>query len=92
LTCGDGYRTCDIPPRSSVINGGSVDHEDAKWVAAGALSDSSMQLLAAGNDGNLHHDVRFANAPWQGFRAVQGAGNAATFNGTYPGITGFPWR
>ena len=64
---------------------------DAQWVAAGALSDGSMQLLAVGNDGNIYHNIRYSNGTWQGFRAVAGADNAATFNGTYPGITGFPW-
>lgn len=64
---------------------------NAQWVAAGALSDGSMQVLAVGNDGNLYHDIRYANATWQGFRAVAGDSNAATFNGTYPGITAFPW-
>ncbi|HET9173376.1 MAG TPA: glycoside hydrolase domain-containing protein [Actinospica sp.] len=62
----------------------------AQWVAAGALPDGSMQVLAIGNDGNLYHDIRYANGTWQGFEAVQGDG-AGTFNGTYPGITGFPW-
>ncbi|MFI6604201.1 glycoside hydrolase domain-containing protein [Nonomuraea sp. NPDC050536] len=62
------------------------------WVSAGTMPDGSLQVLAAANDGTLYHNIRFTpSGNWQGFRAVQGANGAATFNGTHPGITGFFW-
>ncbi|HEY4454177.1 MAG TPA: glycoside hydrolase domain-containing protein [Pseudonocardiaceae bacterium] len=63
----------------------------AQWVAGGALPDGSMQVLAVGNNSNIYHNIRYSNGTWQGFREVAGAGTATTFNGTYPGITAFPW-
>ena len=55
-----------------------------------ALPDGSTQSVALGDDGNLYHNIRYADGYWQGWVAVEGNGGAKYFNGTDPSIAGLP--
>jgi hypothetical protein len=55
-----------------------------------ALPDGSTQSVAIGVDGNLYHNIRYADGYWQGWAAVEGNGGAKYFNGTDPSIAGLP--
>jgi hypothetical protein len=55
-----------------------------------ALPDGSTQSVAVGVDGNLYHNIRYANGKWQGWAAVEGNAGAKYFNGGDPSITGMP--
>lgn len=52
----------------------------ARGLAIAGFTNSTAQLVAIGDDGNLYHDIRFADGSWQGWGQMQGNGDAATFN------------
>lgn len=39
----------------------------AKGIAAAAMPDGSLQLVAIGLDSMIYHNIRYANGTWQGF-------------------------
>ena len=47
----------------------------ARAVAIAGMPDGSSQVLAIGNDGNVYHEIRFANGNWSGFAPLPGVGS-----------------
>jgi hypothetical protein len=59
-------------------------------IAIAGLTSGDTQLLAIGNDGNIYHNIRYANTNWQGWNHVQGAGGADYFAATAIAISAIP--
>ncbi|GAA3034021.1 hypothetical protein GCM10020229_51810 [Kitasatospora albolonga] len=62
----------------------------ASSVSIAGLPDGSSQVVAVGNDGNVYHEARRADAGWSGFHPIAGYGGAPTFNGPRAAITALP--
>ncbi|RJQ68000.1 CHAP domain-containing protein [Pseudonocardiaceae bacterium YIM PH 21723] len=63
---------------------------NASKVATSAMADGSTQVLATGNDGNIYHNIRYADGNWQGWGPLQGAYGAAKFGSTGVAIAAGP--
>jgi len=64
------------------FQGGPTSTFSARGLAIAGFTDGSAQLVAIGDDGNLYHDIRFADGSWQGWGQMQGNAGSATFNGS----------
>jgi hypothetical protein len=74
-------------------NGGSKEFDlgnEVTGASIAALPDGSTQSVAIGIDGNLYHNIRYANGIWQGWVAIEGNGGSKYFFGDDPSITGMP--
>ncbi|RJQ68001.1 DUF1906 domain-containing protein [Pseudonocardiaceae bacterium YIM PH 21723] len=60
----------------------------ATAVSISGLPDKSAQLLAIGNDGNVYHNIRFANGTWQGWGPLPGYDGGVKFAASAVAITG----
>ncbi|WP_329562377.1 glycoside hydrolase domain-containing protein [Kitasatospora sp. NBC_01266] len=61
----------------------------AKRVAIAGMPDGSSQVLVIGNDGNVYHEIRFANGNWSGFAPLPSAGSS-TMAASAVAIAGMP--
>ena len=74
-----------------VLGVGTATSFQATSVAIAGMTGNDVQVVAVGNDGNLYHNIRFADkGNWQGWGEVQGFGNASSFEASTVAITGMP--
>jgi hypothetical protein len=54
------------------------------------MPDGSSQIIETGDDGNLYHNIRYANGTWQGWAPVEGVGGSKYLSDAFSSITGMP--